>query len=35
MMSGVGKDTKVYAFEPEDFNYNLLCNNIKLNNVAR
>tara|TARA_B100000287_G_scaffold275310_1_gene259329 strand:+ start:51 stop:794 length:744 start_codon:yes stop_codon:yes gene_type:complete len=34
LMSSVGRDTKVYAFEPEAGNYNLLCHNIKLNNVA-
>jgi len=34
LMSSVSRGTKVYAFEPEASNYNLLCHNIRLNNVA-
>ena len=33
-MSAVSRNAKVYAFEPEANNYNLLCHNIRLNNVS-
>jgi FkbM family methyltransferase len=34
LMSSVSRGTKVYAFEPEASNYNILCQNIRLNNVG-
>jgi len=34
LMSAVSRGTKVYAFEPEASNYNLLCQNIRLNNMG-
>lgn len=34
LMSAVSRGVRVYAFEPESSNYNLLCQNIRLNNVA-
>ena len=33
LMSAVSRKVNVYAFEPEASNYNLLCQNIRLNNV--
>lgn len=33
LMSAVGRSAKVYAFEPEASNYNLLCQNIRLNDM--
>ena len=33
LMSAVSRSARVYAFEPEASNYNLLCQNIRLNNV--
>ena len=33
LMSAVSRNARVYAFEPEANNYNLLCHNIRLNNV--
>ena len=33
LMSAVSRKANVYAFEPEASNYNLLCQNIRLNNV--
>ena len=34
LVSAVSRGTKVYAFEPEASNYNLLCQNIRLNNMG-
>jgi len=34
LMSAVSRSARVYAFEPEASNYNLLCQNIRLNNVG-
>ena len=34
LMSAVSRNAKVYAFEPEASNYNLLCQNIRLNNMG-
>ena len=34
LMSAVSRGTRVYAFEPEASNYNLLCQNIRLNNMG-
>ena len=34
LMSAVSRGTRVYAFEPEASNYNILCQNIRLNNVG-
>ena len=34
LMSAVSRSARVYAFEPEASNYNILCQNIRLNNVG-
>ena len=34
LMSAVSRGARVYAFEPEASNYNILCQNIRLNNVG-
>ena len=34
LMSAVSRSARVYAFEPEASNYNILCQNIRLNNMG-